>query len=321
MESEGTTYLIYDKEAENIHSFNNLLTIEYTIESVFKLENLKITEGNEAIDYINNKTISDTYKINEKLDENIFKIVVYEFLKENINITITILCINNKNLENYYKESKDIPSKDFLMLCCRYHLNYLKNTEEFKNQITKSGIKSTYIQSCKNNVTDIVNKVIIPSSNLFDDKIKDYEFLKKKLYNYQKKTINWLCNIEKKDYKYYVNEENYDNEINMGNIFYDPINKKFKFNFDKLLLNFTGGALIDEVGLGKTIECIRLSIINKKQISENDKNLDSKATLIICPNQLCGQWVREFNNFLNIKILKIISILTKVHLKNIHIQI
>ena len=313
MESEGTTYLIYDKESENIHSFNNLLTIEYSVESIFKLDNIKIKDGDDAIDYINKKSISDTYKINEKLDKNIYKISVIEFSKNNINIMITLLCVNNKNLENYFYKFKTIPSKEFLMLCCRYHLNYLKNTEDYLIKLNNVKTKKTPYQECKDNVLNIVSKVIQPNNNLFEDKIKDYEYLKKDLYTYQKKTINWLQNIEKKEYTYFVNENNYDSEINIGNIFYDPLNKQFKSNSDKLQLRFTGGALIDEVGLGKTIECIMLSLLNKKQLNENDNHLDSKATLIICPNQLCGQWSREFGNFLNLKNIKITLVLTKVH--------
>ena len=58
-----------------------------------------------------------------------------------------------------------------------------------------------------------------------------------------------------------------------------------------------------------------LSLLNQ---SKNDSyyqysdRLYSRATLVICPNQLCGQWKREIEKMVKLN-LNIISILTKVH--------
>ncbi|MCJ7637283.1 MAG: SNF2-related protein, partial [Nitrososphaeraceae archaeon] len=90
----------------------------------------------------------------------------------------------------------------------------------------------------------------------------------------------------------------------------DLINNKKK-------LEFCGGAIIDEVGLGKTLQIIGLIIQNpSKQINYIDSRFNnkfySKATLVFCQNQLCGQWKREMKD----KITKdfdpnIVTILTK----------
>jgi len=83
-------------------------------------------------------------------------------------------------------------------------------------------------------------------------------------------------------------------------------------------LAFFGGGLIDEVGLGKTIQMITLSKLNpstEPYINKMDKTkLYSKATLILCPNHLCGQWVRELKNRLSNKDnTSVINIMTKTH--------
>ena len=79
---------------------------------------------------------------------------------------------------------------------------------------------------------------------------------------------------------------------------------------------FKGGGLFDEVGMGKTLQIIALISMNKstnKTITVNNK-IYSKATLIIVPNHLCGQWSREFTlHTNNDNPVKIINLLTKKH--------
>ena len=93
-------------------------------------------------------------------------------------------------------------------------------------------------------------------------------------------------------------------------ICYDTLNKS------KLVFN--GGALIDEVGLGKTIQMIILSLVNKPSnitfVQPIYSKLFSRATLIIAPNQLCGQWIREFSKAVkpNYKVI-IITLFSKIH--------
>ena len=113
--------------------------------------------------------------------------------------------------------------------------------------------------------------------------------IKTQLYPYQINNLNWMHEIEKKSYT----EE------------YNIISKKCVFR---------GGGLFDEVGMGKTLQLITLINLNKsswKSITKNNK-IYSKATLIIVPNHLCGQWAREFDIHIQ-KPIKIISLLTKRH--------
>jgi hypothetical protein len=81
-------------------------------------------------------------------------------------------------------------------------------------------------------------------------------------------------------------------------------------------LYFRGGGLFDEVGMGKTLQIITLINTNKsKHVSLIYKHkIYSKATMVIVPNHLCGQWAREFGIHLN-KSITTINLLTKAHYK------
>src|SRR3990172_8732065 len=87
---------------------------------------------------------------------------------------------------------------------------------------------------------------------------------------------------------------------------------------DRDKITFYGGGIIDEVGLGKTLQITTLSILNTpSSISYVKKRcplIRSRATLIMCPNHLCGQWGRELKKMIDPSYkIKIIKILSKVH--------
>ena len=93
-------------------------------------------------------------------------------------------------------------------------------------------------------------------------------------------------------------------------------NNKYEEIYDdvKKIFKFRGGGLFDEVGMGKTLQIIALINLNFSKYNSIIKNnkLYSKATLIIVPNHLCGQWLREFGIHVNNN-LNIIQLLTKRH--------
>ena len=93
-------------------------------------------------------------------------------------------------------------------------------------------------------------------------------------------------------------------------------NKVYNDEFSDLKnkIIFRGGGLFDEVGMGKTLQIITLINNNKSAYSSIVKNnkIYIKATLIIAPNHLCGQWLREFDIHL-VKSISIINLLTKKH--------
>lgn len=141
----------------------------------------------------------------------------------------------------------------------------------------------------KNCISNCLIDQILRNSPKSDITITKFPNIKTQLYPYQINNLNWMVRIEKRDYY----EE------------YKKISSKFIIR---------GGGLFDEVGMGKTLQIITLINLNTLTNTDLVKNnkIYSKATLIIVPNHLCGQWSREFDNH-TIKPIKIINLLTKVH--------
>ena len=146
-----------------------------------------------------------------------------------------------------------------------------------------------YITIIEKNIQNNLITEILTNNPETDIFLVDFENIKTKLYPYQINNINWMLNIENKNYT-----------------------DEYKEIKDKII--FRGGGLFDEVGMGKTLQIITLINNNKTKYNLYNKSnkLYSKGTLIIVPNHLCGQWLREFENHL-IKPLKIIQLLTKKH--------
>ena len=137
-------------------------------------------------------------------------------------------------------------------------------------------------------VNCLINNVL---SNSPETDIIIFKFpnIKTNLFPYQINNLNWMINIENKNYT-----------------------EEYKEISEKII--FKGGGLFDEVGMGKTLQIITLVNYNKStnyNLIHKDK-IFSKATLIIVPNHLCGQWVREFELHTE-KPLNIINLLTKRH--------
>ena len=139
------------------------------------------------------------------------------------------------------------------------------------------------------NIINTLISEILENTPKSDVIVTEFTNIKTTLYPYQVNNVNWMLNIE---------NFNYTEE-------YDDIKKK---------LMFRGGGLFDEVGMGKTLQIITLINHNKTKYVSKIKNnkIYTKATLIIAPNHLCGQWLREFDIHLK-KPLNIINLLTKKH--------
>lgn len=145
-----------------------------------------------------------------------------------------------------------------------------------------------------------------------------------KLYDYQAKTISWMRQIESGDIKikyykdfyygipdpatglpfcYFSSKDIEEVSKSLANyhIFQDPPNvyKEFKIN---------GGLLADIMGNGKTVTGIAHIFAEHCRLGpsypplnkgiENDIYLPSRATLILCPNNIIDQWYGEFEKCL-----------------------
>lgn len=172
-----------------------------------------------------------------------------------------------------------------------YSLTHQGLINKISNQIFNNDLKELYenIIVLKNYISNCLINQILSNSPKSDITITKFPNIKTQLYPYQINNLNWMYRIETNDYP-----------------------EEYKKISSKCIIR--GGGLFDEVGMGKTLQMITLINLNtsiNKNLVKNNK-IYSKATLIIVPNHLCGQWTREFDNH-TIKPIKIINLLTKVH--------
>ena len=296
-------YLFYDKYAGN-HHYNNILTKNISIDDLND-GSFEVYNGMNALNYYNNMVKNNVNYIIPKLvlKHKLYKLNLYKKIIDGLQHVYTIFGVNAKLLEDYVINNQEIPEIGFLRNLCRYHSLYTTNYTICENKFS-------------DNTKFIIEKAQIAVNYTFDDEINDMKEILVNLFKYQKCSIKWMLEKEKS-----INTVSYNlnNEILLKNIYFDIYNQTFLHVNNRKKITFCGGALIDEVGLGKTLQIIALSLLNKSKqkscIKEGDKHkLYSKATLILCPNHLCKQWVRELEDKISKKCpIKVITILDKRH--------
>lgn len=333
MTDNGSTFLFYDKAVEDNHSIQNKLTKDITIESLFTSDK-KFISGKNAINEFNRLFPDST--IPNDLDMKLFDVYLFSYLDRGANIRITIVEIKNDRLKQLVAKNEEfkkqlekkesgeklkqlldkndcIPNKTFFVTLCDFHTLYRKTT---------LGIdilnKNADIEKIQKNTKDITTTAMAPNAELADPMEQQPWYAKVPLHNYQKRTIKWMLEKEKTSQCVYYNK---NDEIIMGDVVYDAISKNFMFadNRDKLI--FGGGALIDEVGLGKTYQMIMVSLCNPSKninyVQKDKKKFYSKATLVICPNQLGTQWEGELEKLIEKKYgTNVVLLFTKPHFDN-----
>lgn len=299
-------YLFYDKYANNNSSFVNNITQNIQISDLDNAFNILYSD--EAIAFYN-KYIS---KGNSDIPLNIEKdndihVTLYRN-KQNINNGVyTIVGIKVNHLEKINKKFNE--KYIFVKNLCRNHLYYT----QYEAIINNNKNNSKYLH----NIEYIQNKIMIPTDYTFNDKIDDVNEINKeyKLFQYQKCSIKWMLDIENKcpTIQYSTNML-----LDFGDTYYCLENNLIYNSNNKKTIQFRGGALIDEVGLGKTVQMLALSIknplIDTSYFKNGSNKLHSRATLILCPNHLCGQWKREIDKMINKSYnASVITFATKVH--------
>jgi SNF2 family DNA or RNA helicase len=308
MNGDDCVYLFYDKAVGNDHGYNNKLTKDITIDNMFS-SNYQFFEEKSAIIEFNK--FGQNYELPKDLDLTLYYPYVFSYSVSGAKIKVTIIGVNKKLLEKYVTEKKEIPNKQFLITLCNYHTLYNKTT---------SGIDILDKKSVESKIEDTTSKIIknsmIPNADPTDPIEEQPEFAKVPLYDYQKRTIKWMLNREREEKSIYYN---INDETIIGNVVYDSVKQEFAMAHDRLKLLFRGGALIDEVGLGKTYQMISVALSNQAKninyVQDKYTGLFSKATLVICPNQLSGQWIRELEKVISEKFnLIALPFFTKNHL-------
>jgi SNF2 family DNA or RNA helicase len=301
MEIENWYYLFYDKFNKD-HNYGNRETINITLDNLFALDYEQLS-NREAIDEFNK--FEKTFYIPVDLNLDFYQVIMFK--KDQIKYTI--IGINIDQLERHITNKLPIPNNDLLIQLCKYHIAYTK-AHKHEGMLT-ADIKNTINKRSQN----VIKKVLETTGDVTDQIIENPDFLNCVLYNYQKRTIHWMLEREKNHKIYFdINEI-----ISIRNFYFDFSKLQFINNDMKNVIEFNGGALIDEVGLGKTIQSATLALLNPcndhSYIKQDvDDTLFSKATLILCPSHLCGQWKRELEKMIKSDYeLNIISILTKIH--------
>ena len=310
MDSDNKTYLIYEKFAKN-SGFNNKFTKNITVESLFTSD-YEYLEGNESLDSHNKfcESYRNDFKIPESLINynGLYNPYYFVYSVDGLQYRILIICVDNKILEKYFRETGNVPEQEFLITTCDYDKKY-KSCGEFPLN------RSETEQMIKKNIGNITKTVVEPNADPTDPIEHQPEFAKLLLYEYQKKTIKWMLTREKEIKAICLNT----NEVVLGNIVCDTLMKKISLSDTRENIEFFGGALIDEVGLGKTYQTVATSLCNPSQNKnykyDTDNYVHSKATIIICPNQLVGQWSREIENVIKNEYgIKVIPFFTKVQM-------
>jgi SNF2 family DNA or RNA helicase len=303
MNIDGTTYLIYDKFAGGDHGYKNQYTQGITIEQVFS-SNIVPLEGQAAITEFNN--YGGIYNIPQQIDLQIYNLHFFVVpIDKTISAKIMIVSINNELFENSVKNHNFVPNEQFIINACSYHIAYTKIPNiDIADSKTK----------LKTSVDEIVKKSTEPNADVTDQIVENPQFAKQPMWNYQKRTVKWMLTNELKmpSIHYSLNAE-----ILIGDIVFDSITKKFSKCEDRKKIVFRGGALIDEVGLGKTYQMLALSLLNRPSDISYYKvpnRLCSRATLVICPNHLCVQWSREITKMIKDEYkISVVLLLTKNH--------
>lgn len=308
LEVEGWTILFYDKFAGG-HNYDNPFTTKIKLEDLYASDFTQLTEI-DAIKEFNKFGGHDMIPLD--LDMNLYQVTMFTTSYGNNTNNIakyTTVSINNNLLKKYvsHEVKETIPNEQFLIKVCRYHNSY--------NKVSQVGNISSRVSEVDTISNEIITKVKSTTGDIVDPMISNPHFLSCQLYNYQKRSIYWMLQREKEEKQIIFN---INDEVIIGEIFFDAMRQTFTFGTDRKNITFNGGSLIDEVGLGKTVQMTSLSLLNPAMdlsyIRPGIKRLCSRANLVLCPNQLCGQWKRELEKMVKGGYnIKIIQLFTKVH--------
>jgi len=204
------------------------------------------------------------------------------------------------------------------------YIEYRINTDELLKRVrNKTGFKCRPL--LKNYLHQHFNQQyvtnVIPYKKLIKKLMKpvEYEILEKKPYpnlmNFQNHNVQWMISLEKELSKMdleYTSHEYLEILSKDGKemVYYDPKTELFN---NKLIENktfrFYGGALIDEMGCGKTACAVTLCIAKtpkpidletyrkEKRLPMSGNRIKSRASLIMVPNHISRQWAGEIEKF------------------------
>jgi SNF2 family DNA or RNA helicase len=259
--------LIYDKNYVSSHTYNNPMTVGYSaldleFEDSKHIDNIYI--GYEAL-ILFNKEAGESFKIPIDLDFSFYNLYYYK-LKNGVNVCV--FSINVKKINHMithpkrdFKQSEHIPQHRFLCDLMNFHRNYERAHKEL-HIYSNSKLLDENFAKCRKLIID---KTMEPVLYHHDPVIDDPHYCTLKLTQYQKANIKWMIDLER-----YPTEIqfNIDDVLYLGSVVFNRSKREFTSINNRQSLIPLGGAVIDEVGCGKTICAIITCVENK--LKKND---------------------------------------------------
>lgn len=302
MNNKEYRIFVFDKYNED-HTFSNVKTLNKNINN---MENYDVIFNEEAIEEFNK--FGGIHIIPENLDFNFYTIILYCI--KNSEERYTYVKIDYIKMREVIEKKDKIPNEEFFQKMIYYDISY--------NDIILNSYSKNSVKNINDKISSIVDDIQLRTGEIFDKAIENPEFVKCKLYEYQKRSINWMIDKERNKIALANSKFHIVNDIAYNII----LKKMYLTQNNEHQLIFSGGILADKVGLGKTIQLITLSLLNPAEdislIRSGSKRFHSRATLIICPGQLHEQWKAEIMNKIKTKSdINIIKLLTKTHANKI----
>ena len=286
------------------------MKIQSDLFTLSRLFSITTTDKYKDNDYkINNHETNKTYEISNKSSKTYHKLC--RFLDKNINLKLFDYQKNNLlwmlELEDKINKQNliiDTYSNPYTIVDCDYYSNSIDNVKAF-------------IYNLKSHIPEVLNKNYII--------MNDYQKYYISLQNSRMVTTNksLLVSVNANNKQHY-NRSLYNNNLNVVESILKP--DVYKKKYIKKIA-FCGGAICDEVGLGKTLTIISHLVIKlkhdmlnynnyKKEVNDLLKtpNLEQSEVfidpldkgfefnnLIIVPSRLTSQWENEIEKYVKDK--------------------
>ena len=257
--------------------------------------NINLNDLTKHPNILKNEQVVDLFKKKREYclsNSATYDVYYIEYTEKIYNIKILFYKINNYEslttniIHNYY-------SKDILTLINRtinLQYNLISEYDNYFNieldNILKKLSETRFYDLSLINIYDAKKNINYPINDI----------LNIPLFDYQKDNINWMLNLESNPIRDYISGDKIiffpDGRI------YNYTKNHFVTNEERELVQFKGGLILDNVGIGKTVQLLCLAL------SKTDLN-----TLIIVPDHLQSHWEEQFKKHFSIDLPKFINII------------
>lgn len=240
---------------------------------------------------------------------NFMDIYLSEYQEEGHNIKVVYYKITNSELITATSLMEE-PRK-IISTAIHRHINLVNNLLngydkyfdfELEN-IIKEMSKPRYYNLSEIKIEDNKGKI-------FGTKLREYpieEILQGKLFDYQRDNIIWMLDLEKNPIYDYISRDKIiflpDGRI------YNYSQNKFMTNNEREPVKFRGGLVLDNVGVGKTLQFLCLAM-SKTYLT----------TMILVPDHLEKHWKDQFKKHFKIPLPNFINIVKYSEFKNQKIE-